>query len=30
MAGLTAANNLSAGGQPDGEESLEGVKYLIV
>jgi hypothetical protein len=30
MAGLTAANNLSAGVQPDGEESLEGVKYLIV
>jgi hypothetical protein len=30
MAALTAANNLSAGVQPDGEESLEGVKYLIV
>jgi hypothetical protein len=30
MAGLTAANNLSMGGQPDGMDSLEGVKYLIV
>lgn len=30
MAGLTAANNLSAGVKPDGEESLEGIKYLIV
>ena len=30
MAILTAANNLPAGVQPDGAESLEGVGYLIV
>jgi hypothetical protein len=30
MAILTAANNLPAGAQPDGVESLEGVGYLIV
>ncbi len=30
MAILTAANNLPAGIQPDGAESLEGVGYLIV
>ena len=30
MAGLTAANNLPAGGRADGKESLEGIGYLIV
>ncbi|MBP3666947.1 MAG: hypothetical protein J6K29_07840 [Clostridia bacterium] len=30
MAALTAANNLPAGTQADGKESLEGVGYLIV
>ena len=30
MAVLTAANDLTPGGQLDGAESLEGVKYLIV
>ena len=30
MAALTAANNLTPGGQLDGAESLEGIGYLIV
>lgn len=30
MAALTAANNLPAGAKADGEESLEGIGYLIV
>jgi hypothetical protein len=30
MAALTAANDLASGGRPDGTESLEGIKYLIV